>query len=70
MNDRRKYNLWILDELYKLVKANPQLRFHQLLFCCDLLHLTNGILDDPFYMESEDAWNHLKNSKIYNKLYN
>jgi len=74
--ERQKYNKLILDELNRLVEANPKLKFHQLLFCCNLLHTTTnpktGVswLDDPFYMESEDAWKHLKNSKIYKKLYN
>ena len=73
---RYKYNELILDELQKIAKANPNLRFHQLLFCCDLLHTTTnpetGVswLDDPFYMESRDAWIHLQNSKIDKKLYN
>lgn len=74
--NRQEYNKLILDELNKLVKANPDLRFHQLLFCCDLLHTTvdpkTGVswLDDPFYMESKDALTHLLNSKIDKKLNN
>ena len=74
--ERQKYNKLILDELNRLVESNPDLRFHQLLFCCDLLHTTTNLktgeswLDDPFYMESEDAWMHLQNSKIDKKLYN
>lgn len=67
---RQDFNNLILEELKFIAKANPSLRFHQLLFCCNLLHLTNGKVDDPFYMESEDAWEKLKNSKIRNKLYN
>lgn len=74
--ERLKYNRLILEELRKIVEANPDLRFHQLLFCCDLLHTTTnpetGVswVDDPFYKESEDAWKHLINSKIDKKLYN
>lgn len=73
---RQEYNKLILEELQKIVEANPNLRFHQLLFCCDLLHTTispkTGLacLDDPFYVESKDAWMHLQNSKIDKKLYN
>ena len=69
---RQEYNKLILGELDKLVKANPNLRFHQLLFCCDLLYIDgqSGNMYDPFYMESKDAWTHLQNSKIDKKLYN
>ena len=70
--ERLKYNRLILEELQKIVEANPKLRFHQLLFCCDLLYIDgqSGNMYDPFYVESKDAWTHLQNNKIDKKLYN
>ena len=69
MIERQEYNRKIISRLGELVEKYPNLRFHQLLFCCDLLHTTpdsEGItrMDDPFYVESEIAWKQLKNSKL------
>lgn len=69
MIERQEYNRKIISRLGELVEKYPNLRFHQLLFCCDLLHTTpdsEGIarMDDPFYVESETAWKQLKNSKL------
>ena len=69
MIERQEYNRKIISRLGELVEKYPNLRFHQLLFCCNLLHTTadsEGIvrMDDPFYVESETAWKQLKDSKI------
>jgi len=51
MSKRLECNEQILQHLYRIAKENPDLRFHQLLSCVDVLSPNT----DLFYEESEET---------------
>lgn len=57
---RQHFNFKILEELENMVKAYPELRFHQLLWKCGIFEsdVTGGIRD-KFYEESEQTFKKL-----------
>lgn len=64
MNARLMYNTAIINKLAELVKLNPQLRFHQLLWAAGLTEKNDDEIIDKFYEESEQTWKKMTSNPI------
>lgn len=65
MNNRKLYNLTILEKLTDLAKQYPDMRFGQLLFNTGIIQGKSSEdgskleIQDPFYEESERIWDRM-----------
>jgi len=77
---RQKYNIKILSKLAEIVATYPDLRFGQILVNAGIIQYERGILCDgdrwdlltidPFYEESEDTWERMKDKYKSNGYHN
>jgi hypothetical protein len=71
INKRLISNLELAEELVKRIKENPQQRFGQILINFKFIEIVNDIdnntciIKDPFYEESVDTLNRVKEWKKY-----
>lgn len=62
--ERHDINIEILNYLKEFIDKYPEIRFNQALICLNILEYgVNGVVD-PFYVESRETLNNIKQSKI------
>ena len=70
INDRKLYNITILNKLTELAKQYPDMRFGQLLFNTGIIQGKSSEdgskleIQDPFYEESERTWDRMTRNSL------
>lgn len=76
MKTRKEYNSIILGIIADVIQKCPDMRFGQILANLNIIQYQQNTYDDtiitldPFNIESHEILNNIKNSILFNKIYN